>query len=182
MAKDSLCFCFVLLSVATLAIPLPDANSLRASLHGWSHSSQPVPVLDAESVIAHEALLKSSKSHTPITYEWALAPPLPFSIMEHALVPVACDSSTSYPPGTAANFILIGGSNSSGAASASVFSFNIDRQQWLALQPLPQPRQAAMAVFSQSRGGVIVCGGRCCCFICPLNKGFLGICFAESKF
>jgi hypothetical protein len=99
-----------------------------------------------------------------------LSPPPPFSIMEHAMVPVACDSSISYPLGTAATIILIGGSNASGAASASVISFDVGRRLWRALQPLPHPRQAAMAVFSQSWGGVVVCGGRCCCCICLLQQ------------
>ena len=169
MAKDSLFFCFVLLSAATLAIPLPDAHPLRSSLHGWSHSTQPAPAPDAP-VTAHEALLRSSESRTPITSDWVLSPPPPFSIMEHAMVPVACDSSISYPLGTTASIILIGGSNASGAASAFVISFDVGRRLWRALQPLPHPRQAAMAVFSQSWGGVVVCGGRCCCCICLLQQ------------
>jgi hypothetical protein len=179
MAKDSLFFCFVLLSAATLAIPLPDAHPLRSSLHGWSHSTQPAPAPDA-SVTAHEAPLRFSESRTPITSDWVLSPPPPFSIMEHAMVPVACDSSISYPPGTAASIILIGGSNASGAASASVISFDVGRRLWRALQPLPHPREAAMAVFSQSWGGVVVCGGRCRCCIVFSNNRHLRMFFAES--
>ncbi len=59
--------------------------------------------------------------------------------------------------GVYASLILIGGSNASGAASASVLSFDIDHKQWVVLQPMPEPREASMAVFFCNRGVASAC-------------------------
>lgn len=148
-------FLLLLLLSAASAIPLPDTAPLAFSLQGWSEhqpSLLPPPSLRA-------ALPKWPRDQHRSSSQWTSAPPPPASIMQHALVPLACDAATPSIVATA-SLLLIGGSNASGAASASVLSFDIARGHWQALQPMPQPRQAAMAVMSPAWGGVVVCGGR----------------------
>jgi hypothetical protein len=150
-----------LTSLPAHAIPLP------TSLQGWSQRKPPTLLPDTTSMPAIEApSLNTDSKAARLISDWTLAPPVPISIMEHSLVSIFCDAVGSHLTGTSASIILIGGSNASGSASASVYSFSIDLNQWLVLKPMPEPRQAAMAVFSQTWGGVIVCGGRCQCKRC----------------
>jgi hypothetical protein len=153
-----------LLASADFGIPPALAIPFSTSLQGLSQR-EPRSLLP-EIVTAQAHLLRSNRKSVRLTPEWNLAPPLPISMMEHALVSLACNASDPHPTGTTASIILIGGSNSSGSASASVYSYDIVLRQWLELKPMPEPRQAAMAVFSQSWGGVVVCGGRCQCKRC----------------
>lgn len=146
-----------LLASADFGIPPALAIPFSTSLQGLSQR-EPRSLLP-EIVTAQAHLLRSNRKSVRLTPEWNLAPPLPISMMEHALVSLACNASDPHPTGTTASIILIGGSNSSGSASASVYSYDIVLRQWLELKPMPEPRQAAMAVFSQSWGGVVVCGG-----------------------
>jgi hypothetical protein len=148
---------FLLLLSAALGIHSAGATKI----HGWSQPELPAsPRALSEPAIGSTPLLSSKDAVRIHSNDWTLAPPPPISIMEHALVTLACDAGISYPAGTSASLILIGGSNASGAASPTVLSFDIDHKQWLVLQPMPEPREASMAVFSQSWGGIVVCGGR----------------------
>jgi hypothetical protein len=148
----------MLLASAALGILFAHATSLQ----GWSQVKPPTLLLEATAAPATDVhLLQSERKSSIVTSEWTMAPPPPLSLMEHSLVSLGCDSASSYPTGTTPSIVLIGGSNASGSTIASVYSFDINLHQWLVLNPMPEPRQAAMAVLSQSRGGIVVCGGRC---------------------
>ena len=159
----------LLLCPAVLGIPLLDAAAVSAiSTLGWGSSGHLRHVTEAASHdlsqnAAHDEpsrALPTAPPPTHITSEGDLAPTPPISVMEHALVAVACDATIPHVAGAAPSLILIGGSDLSGTALSSVLSLDIASRQWRPLQPMPQPRQAALAVLSQSWGGVVVCGGR----------------------
>ena len=167
----------VLLLPAVLAIPIPAAAAASSTL-GWSCGGgcTLAPLRHAvaaaltnaasrnitEDTTHNEPAPPRPRAHaTRITSEWVSAPAPPMSVMEHALVAIACDSSIPLSSSMPPSLILIGGSDTSGAATSSLLSLDVARGQWLVLQPMPQPRQAAMAVLSHTWGGVVVCGGRC---------------------
>ena len=148
---------FLLLLSAALGIHSAGATKI----HGWSQPELPAsPRALSEPAIGATPLMSSKDAVRIHSNDWTLAPPPPISIMEHALVAFACDATIPHVAGTSPSLILIGGSDLSGTALSSVLSLDIASRQWRPLQPMPQPRQAAMAVLSQSWGGVVVCGGR----------------------
>jgi hypothetical protein len=154
-------FSIILLASAAMGVPLVHSSPIATSLQGWTKPESSSPQPDASPAHVEADLFEYARKSSRLISEWTLAPPLPISIMEHALVTIGCEAAASQPTGAAASIVLIGGSDSSGAASAAVYSFNINLQQWFLLKPMPEPRQAAMAVFSESWDGVVVCGGRC---------------------
>ncbi len=153
-------FSIILLASAALGVPLVHSSPIATSLQGWTKPKSSTLQPDTTPAPVEAGLFEYAQNSTHLISEWTAAPPLPISIMEHALVTIGCEAAASQPTGAAASIILIGGSDSSGTASASVYSFDINLQKWFLLKPMPEPRQAAMAVFSESWDGVVVCGGR----------------------